>query len=199
MILKFLSFCSRRLIDRDVRSDRIVTNSATRRSLRAPARRERDLTASMTSTVSPSLSTTQCSIPSRNQSEFLDKRCDLMTAIYIWREFDGVRGACDRRAQPDDVAVLRLTRQPVLVVVRADDRVRPPRTGLRGEPPCTARHPLAAQHLETIAGGLLTVALVGPLAAAPTDRPRASCTHRRPEVSGVVIARMARPGVTPRH
>ena len=61
MILKFLSFCSGRLIDRDVRSDRIVTNSATRRSLRAPARRERDLTASMTLTVSPSLSTTQCS------------------------------------------------------------------------------------------------------------------------------------------
>jgi hypothetical protein len=42
----------------------------------------------------------------------------------------------DRRAQPDEVAVLVVAGQPVLVVVAGDDRIGPPRTGLRSTPSC---------------------------------------------------------------
>ena len=36
----------------------------------------------------------------------------------------------DRRPQPDDVAVLGIAGEPILVVVRGDNRIRPPGTGL---------------------------------------------------------------------
>ena len=71
----------------------------------------------------------------------------------------------DRRAHTDDVAVLRITRQPVLVVVRADDRVRPPGTGLRGEPALAVVEPLAAHP--------------PPRLRIQTSRQRLATTHRR--------------------
>jgi hypothetical protein len=54
---------------------------------------------------------------------------------------EGVVGGCrqslleggDRRAQPDEVAVLGAAGQPVLGVIAGDDRIGPPRTGLRGQ------------------------------------------------------------------
>jgi hypothetical protein len=50
----------------------------------------------------------------------------------------------DRRPQPDDVPILRITRQPALIVVRADDRVGPPSTRLRREPALAIVEPLTA-------------------------------------------------------